>query len=54
MIFNKTVLFFQPLLSLLSIVSSFSAAYELLSIDNNEPLTPHNSEDNPKPCTLLV
>ncbi|CAF3793816.1 unnamed protein product [Rotaria sp. Silwood1] len=44
----------KPLLSLLSLVSSFSAAYELLSTDNNEPLTPRNMEKNPKPCTLLA
>ncbi|CAF3059373.1 unnamed protein product [Rotaria sp. Silwood2] len=44
----------KPLLSLLSLVSSFSAAYELLSTDNNESLTPNNVDKNPKPCTLLT
>ncbi|CAF1205961.1 unnamed protein product [Rotaria sordida] len=44
----------KPLLSLLSLFSSFSAAYELLSTDNNESLTPNNIEKNPKPRTLLT
>ncbi|CAM4756822.1 unnamed protein product [Rotaria magnacalcarata] len=43
----------KPLLSLLSLVSSFSAAYELLSTDNNEPSTPNGMDKNPKPSTLL-
>ncbi|CAF3915791.1 unnamed protein product [Adineta steineri] len=42
----------KPLLSLLSLVSPFSATYELLSADENELLTPHNADENPKPCTL--
>ncbi|UJR27576.1 hypothetical protein I4U23_008857 [Adineta vaga] len=42
----------KPLLSLLSVVCPFSAAFELLSMDDNEILTPHNADENPQPSTL--
>ncbi|CAF1577401.1 unnamed protein product [Adineta ricciae] len=42
----------KPLLTLFSVVCSFPAAYELLSIEDDESMTPHFNNEYPKPCTL--
>lgn len=42
------------MLSLLSVVSTFSAAYELLANDADPAPAAHRNDDNAKPCSLLV